>query len=83
METKNPLKSKTIQGLLIAAVIAILSILGVGEEQIGATIDTIADTQNQTTEKAKDLGVLGTILYAIYGRSVAKGPLKWKKEKSK
>ncbi len=80
METKSPLKSKTIQGLLIAAVIVMLSILGVGEEQIGATIDTIADTTGQTTENAKDLGVLGTILYSIYGRSVAKGPLKWRKE---
>ncbi len=77
---KNPLKSKTIQGLLVAAIIVIMSILGVGEEQIGETIDTISDTTGQQTEAAKNIGLLGTILYSIYGRSVAKGPLIGKDE---
>lgn len=80
MKGPEALKSKTIRGLLTAAVIVILSLLGVGEEQIGKTYDTIHDTQGKQTETAKDLGLLGTLIYAFYGRSVAKGPLKWKKE---
>ena len=80
MKTPQPLKSKTIQGLLTAALIVIMSLLGVGEEQIGKTYDTIHDHQGAKTEKYKDVGMLGAILYSVYGRSVAKGPLKWKKE---
>ncbi|KKN73170.1 hypothetical protein LCGC14_0403430 [marine sediment metagenome] len=80
MKGPEALKSKTIRGLLTAAVIVILSLLGVGEEQIGKTYDTINDHQGKTTERAKDVGMLGAILYSVYGRSVAKGPLKWKKE---
>jgi hypothetical protein len=74
------LKSKTIRGLLIAAVIVMLNILGLGEEQIGQTYDTITDGQGQTTENVKDMGLLGAIIYSFYGRTVAKGPLKWSKE---
>ena len=77
---KTALKSKTIRGLLTAVVIVILSMLGVGEKQIGKTYDTIHDHQGETTERAKDIGTLGVLLYSIYGRTVAKGPLKWRKE---
>lgn len=80
MKQPEALKSKTIRGLLTAAVIVIMSILGVGEEQIGKTYDSIHDTQGQKTETYKEVGMLGAILYSVYGRSVAKGPLKWRKE---
>ena len=80
MKSPEALKSKTIRGLLVAVVIVILSFLGVGEEQIGKTYDTIHDHTGETTEKAKDVGMLGALLYSFYGRSVAKGPLKWRKE---
>lgn len=79
MQVPEPVKSKTIRGLLTAAVIVILSLLGVGEEQIGKTYDTIHDHRGKQTETAKELGMLGALGYSIYGRSVAKGPLKWKK----
>lgn len=74
------LKSKTVRALLTAAVIVLLNLLGVGEEQIGKTYDTIHDRQGKGTETAKDVGLVGALTYALYGRSVAKGPLKWKKE---
>lgn len=81
MKSPEVLKSKTIRGLLTALVLVILSILGVGEEQIGKTYDTIHDHRGKTTERVKDVGMLGALLYSTYGRSVAKGPLKWKKGK--
>lgn len=80
MKSPEALKSRTIRGLLTAMVIVLLSILGVGEEEIGKTYDTIHDHQGETTERAKDIGMLGALAYSIYGRSVAKGPLKWRKE---
>ena len=79
MQTPKALKSKTIRGLMTAAVIVLLNLLGVGEEQIGRTYDTIHDTRGKQTETAKDLGLVGALAYSVYGRSVAKGPLKWKK----
>ena len=74
------LKSKTVRGLMTAVIIVLLNLLGVGEEQIGKTYDTIHDRQGKQTETAKDLGLVGALAYSVYGRSVAKGPLKWRKE---
>lgn len=82
MKQPEALKSKTVRAILTAAVIVILNLLGVGEEQIGKTYDTIHDHQGKQTETAKDLGLMGALVYAFYGRSVAKGPLRFKKEKS-
>lgn len=70
------LKSKTIRGLMTAAVIVLLNLLGVGEEQIGKTYDTINDTRGRQTETAKDIGLIAALGVATYGRVVAKGPLK-------
>ena len=78
MQTPKTLKSKTVRAILTAVVIVILNLLGVGEEQIGKTYDTIHDHQGKKTETAKDVGLLGALIWAFYGRGVAKGPL-WKK----
>lgn len=79
MKLPEALKSKTIRAILTAVVIVILNLLGVGEEQIGKTYDTIHDHQGKTTETAKDIGLIGALGWAAYGRAVAKGPLKKKK----
>ena len=70
MQTPEYLKSKTIRALLTAAVIVLLNLLGVGEEQIGKTYDTISDHKGKQTETAKDIGLIGALGYAFYGRSV-------------
>ena len=80
MNIPQALKSKTIRSLMTAAVIVLLNLLGVGEEQIGKTYDTIHDHSGKQTETLKDVGLLGALAYGVYGRSVAKGPLKWKKK---
>lgn len=79
MKTPEALKSKTIRAILTAVVIVILNLLGVGEEQIGKTYDTIHDHQGRQTETVKDIGLMGALVWAFYGRTVAKGPLKWRK----
>ena len=79
MKVPEALKSKTVRGLMTAAVLVLLNLLGVGEEQIGKTYDTIHDHRGKQTETVKDLGLVGALAYSVYGRSVAKGPLKWRK----
>ncbi len=76
---KFALKSKTVRAIMTALVLLLMNFLGVGEQQIGQTYDTIHDTRGKQTETAKDLGLLGAMLYALYGRSKAEGPLTWKK----
>lgn len=80
MKAPEALKSKTIRAILVAAVLVMMNLLGVGEEEIGRTYDTIHDHRGKQTETAKDLGLLGMLGYAFYGRNVAQGPLKWRKE---
>ncbi len=79
MKLPEALKSKTIRALMTAAVIVLLNLLGVGEEQIGKTYDTIHEHQGKQTETMKDIGLIGALGWAAYGRTVAKGPLKKKK----
>ena len=65
---KHPIKSKTINSALTIIVIACLNLLGVGEQQIGSTYDTISDATGQGTESAKDIGLLLGSAGVIYGR---------------
>ena len=65
---KHPLKSKTINSTLVIIVMVCLSLLGVGEEKIGNTYDTITDSIGQSTESVKDLVTLIAAGGAIYGR---------------
>lgn len=68
---KPHLKSKTIRGILTVIVIVIMNILGVGEEKIGETYDTVTDATGQKTEAAKDIGLLAGAAFAYYGRTQA------------
>ncbi len=71
---KPKLKSKTLNSILIAAVMVILGMLGVGEKQIGQTYDTITQSTGGQTETAKDLAMLAALGGAYYGRlRVGKG----------
>ncbi len=65
---KKPYKSKTVVSACVVIVIALMSFLGVGEEQIGKTYDTISDTTGRKSESAKDLITLLAAGGAIYGR---------------
>lgn len=71
MKRKPVFKSKTVKAILTAAVIVLLNLLGVGEEQIGKTYDTINDHRGRQTETAKDIGLIGTLAWAFYGRMKA------------
>ena len=71
---KHPIKSKTMRSLAVAAIIVLMGILGVGEEQIGETYDTLTKTNGRQTETAKDIMVLAALGGAAYGRTmVGKG----------
>ena len=65
---KSPLKSKTIDSALIIIVIAILSLLGVGEAEVGKTYDTITTQTGKRTENAKEIITILGGAGAIYGR---------------
>ena len=67
-------KSKTYRSLAVIVVILVLNFLGVGEEQIGQTYDTITDSTGKQAESVKDIVMLAGVLGAAYGRHmVGKG----------
>lgn len=80
METKHPLKSKTIESLIILFIIAILNIMGIGEAKPGKTWDTITEIDNRRGEQIKNLLMLGAIGGGVYGRFVANSKLARKKK---
>lgn len=63
---KHPLKSKTINSALVIALLAIMSLLGIGEEEIARTYDTIG--QEKKTETTKEVMTLLAAGGAMYGR---------------
>ena len=59
---------------MVAAVIILMGMLGVGEEKIGETYDTITNTNGRQMETAKDIMALAALGGAAYGRvMVGKG----------
>jgi len=65
---KPVIKSKTMQGIAVIAIIALMNLLGVGEEQIGDTYDTIVNVNGPQHETTKDIGLLVGAGLAYYGR---------------
>lgn len=80
METKHPLKSKTIESLIVAVLILIMNILGVGEAQPGKTYDTMLEMEGRRTEQVKNLALIGACGGAAYGRWKANTNLGRKKK---
>ena len=80
MKTKKFWQSKTINSGIIIIILALMSIMGVGEEKLGNTYDTLIDKTGQKTEAGKDVltGILGAL--AIYGRKTAKTKIGGKDE---
>lgn len=83
METKSFLKSKTIRFLIIALVIVLTNILGIGEAEPGKTYDTMLEMEGEEVEQVKNLLMLIGLGGAGYGRVVAKQPLGRKKKNGK
>ena len=81
METKAFLKSKTIRFLIIALVIVLTNIMGVGEAEPGKSYDTINTMEGEEVEQVKNILLLIGIGGASYGRAVADKPLGRKKKK--
>lgn len=80
METKQYLKSKTIRSLIICAIIVIMNVMGIGEAEVGQTIDTMNEMTGDRTQSIKDLLLLFGLGGAAYGRAVADKPLARKKK---
>ena len=77
---KEYMKSKTIRSLVICAIIVIMNLMGIGEAEVGQTIDTMNELTGKRTKNIKDALLLFGIGGAAYGRTVAKGPLGRKKK---
>lgn len=80
MKTKNFLKSKTIRFLIIAVIIVLTNIMGIGEAEPGKTYDTIGEMKGEEFEQVKNVLLLLGIGGAGYGRVVANKPLGGKKK---
>ena len=81
MENKAYLKSKTIRFLVLAIIIVMTNIMGIGEAEPGKTYDTMTQMEGEEVEQVKNILMLIGIGGAGYGRAVAKEPLGRKKKK--
>ena len=79
--SKFALKSKTISSALVIGLIAIMSLLGVGEQQMAQTYDTISEQSGVKHEDAKDIITILAAAGVIYGRKKAKDDIKWSLKK--
>lgn len=69
---KPVFKSKTVNSTLVVILMTVMSLLGIGEEEIAKTYDTIG--KESKTETTKEIVTLGAAAFAIYGRlRVGKG----------
>ena len=69
---KPVFKSKTINSSLVIILIAIMSLLGYGENEVAKTYDQLG--KETKTETTKELVTLGAGAFAVYGRMrVGKG----------
>jgi hypothetical protein len=76
METKHPLKSKTILFSLVTIIVAILNITGFGDQPTGQmTWKELSESQSNKTEQVTDLLVLLGGGGAVYGRMKAKSKI--------
>lgn len=80
IDTKDFTKSKTMRSLAICLIIVVMNIMGIGEAEVGKTIDTMHEMQGGKTENIKDILMLIGVGGAAYGRVVADKPLGRKKK---
>ncbi len=80
MKSKPLFKSKTINSALVCAIIIMMNLLGIGEEKIGETYDTINDHVGSKQETTKDIVALGSLVGVVYGRLNAKTKIGGKDE---
>lgn len=57
---KNPLKSKTINSALVIALVAIMSMLGFGEQEIAETYDSISQEKKSDLPIKEIITLIGT-----------------------
>ena len=70
---KNPAKSKTMLSGFLILIIAVLSLVGVGEKELGQTYDTITEATGTQIKNGKELIQLLGCLGVFYGRYKVKG----------
>lgn len=63
---KHPLKSKTVNSALVIALMAIMSLLGIGETEIAKTYDSLG--KENKFDSGKDMVTLLAAAGAVYGR---------------
>lgn len=69
---KPVFKSKTVNSSLVVVLMAVMSLLGFGEQEVARTYDALG--KESKSETTKELITLGAGAFAIYGRMrVGKG----------
>ena len=80
METKGYLQSKTMCSLIVVFAMVVVNMMGIGEAEVGETIDSLVEMTGEKTVNIKDVLMLLGIGGAAYGRAVANKPLARKKK---
>ena len=78
MESKNALKSKTIQSGIITIVWGVLMMFGMVDPELPKTIDELGRKQNTNSLKVVGLGAMASGAMGIKGRYDAKTKIKRK-----
>ena len=81
METKNPIKSKTIHGGLASIVTGVALMLGAGKMEPAKTIDELGKPQDHRNQSVAGMLAVGAGLLTIKGRYDAKTRIKRKGDK--
>jgi hypothetical protein len=80
---KHVLKSKTINALLILAILLMFNVFDILPVKLGSTYDTINIPSHDILVRAKEVATFVVIIIAIYGRWTAKTGLRIRKGKDK
>lgn len=78
---KHFLKSKTINALLILAILLMFNVFDIFPVKLGETYDTINIPQHDIVVRIKEIATFIVILIAIYGRWTASSSLSYKRKK--
>ena len=81
IDFKAMCKSGTMRSLVLIVIVVLMQMFGVGQQEVGETIDTVNQQQGQGIETLISVILLILTGRAAYGRAVAEKPILKKKDK--
>ena len=80
IDWKAARKSSTIKSLVLILIVIVMQMLGIGQAEVGETIDSVGNVEGQGAERLMQVLLLILTANAARGRAKAQAPLMKKKE---